>query len=109
MIGKTVILYNKVQTGVDKFNKPVYEEIPEIVKNILIGLPESVDIVNEITLDSKKAAYVLGIPKGDDHIWENRTVEFFGKKFKTYGFVIEGIEENVPTRWHKKVMVERYA
>lgn len=109
MIGKTVILYNKVQTGVDKFNKPVYVEIPEEVEDVLIGLPESTDVTSETTLEGKKAAYVLGIPKGDTHTWENRTVEFFGKKFKTYGFVIEGIEENVPTRWHKKVMVERYA
>ena len=108
MIGKTVILYNKVQIGVDRFNKPVYKEIPEEVRDVLIGLPDSTDITNAINIEGKKAVYVLGLPKGDEHIWENRTVEFFGKKFKTVGFVIEGIEENVPTRWHKKIKVELY-
>lgn len=108
MIGKTVILYNKVQIGVDRFNKPVYKEIPEEVQDVLIGLPDSTDITNAINIEGKKAVYVLGIPKGDTHVWEDRTVEFFGKRFETVGFVIEGIEENVPTRWHKKIKVELY-
>lgn len=51
---------------------------------------------------------MLGIPKGDLHHWEDSTVEFFGQKYKTFGFTIEGIEANIPLAWHKKVRVERY-
>ena len=47
-------------------------------------------------------------PKGDAHDWENATVEFFGKKFRTYGSVTHGIEDLIPLLWNKKVKVERY-
>lgn len=36
------------------------------------------------------------------------TVEFFGRKWRTYGGVTEGIEELLPLAWNKKVKVERY-
>lgn len=39
----------------------------------------------------KRAEYELCIPKGDTHIWENRTVEFFGKKWRTFGIPQEWI------------------
>ena len=51
---------------------------------------------------------MLGLPKGDSHVWEDTEVEFFGKKFKTFGSTIEGIEANIPTPWHKKVRVAKY-
>ena len=59
-------------------------------------------------LFGKKAVYTLAIPKGDTHKWEDSVVEFFGHKWKTFGFPIEGIESNIPLDWNKKVMVERY-
>lgn len=37
-----------------------------------------------------------------------KTVEFWGKKWKTFGLVSETIEELTPLSWNKKVMVERY-
>ncbi len=36
------------------------------------------------------------------------TVEFFGRKFRTYGAVTEGIEALIPLSWNRKVKVERY-
>ena len=106
--GMTVILYNKVKTGEDEFLKPIYEEIPEEVENVLVSPASSTDIVDNLNLYGKKAVYTLGIPKGDEHIWEDRTVEFFGKKWKSFGFVTEGIDNLIPLSWNKKVQVERY-
>lgn len=108
MRGIDVTLHVKTQTGVDGLNNPVYSDDTVIVENVLVGQPTSEDAVSSLSLYGKRLAYVLGIPKGDEHIWTDTEVEFLGKKFKTFGDVIEGIEELVPTNWHKKVMVERY-
>lgn len=48
------------------------------------------------------------IPKGDTHVWENRTVEFLGKKWRTFGIPQEWMEHRVPLPWNKRVKVERY-
>ena len=39
---------------------------------------------------------------------ENRIVEFFGAKWHTVGFPIQGIDEMIPLKWNKKVTVEKY-
>lgn len=106
--GITVRLYVKTQTGTDEFNAPIYTETPVDVENVLVGEPVSEDIVNSLQLYGKHIAYTLGIPKGDEHDWDNVTVEFFGQKFRTYGGVTQGIEDMIPLVWNKKVKVERY-
>lgn len=106
--GIDVTLYTKRQTGEDAFGASVYEETPEVVCNVLIGAPETADIVSEQQLYGRQLAYTLAIPKGDEHDWTNVTVEFFGRKFRTYGAVTEGIETLIPLSWNRKVKVERY-
>jgi len=113
--GITISLYVKTQTGVDEFNRPVYEDIPEDVENVLVGEPTTNDIENDLTMYGKECAYVLGIPKGDTHDWEDCIVEFDSTgtgdkthKYRVYGNVTAGIEENIPLVWNKKVRVERY-
>lgn len=108
MRGVTIILYDKVQTGVDAFNRPVYEDVATTVDNVLIGEPTTEDIINELNLTGKHLAYTLAIPKGDAHEWNDRKVEFFGEAFHTYGEPTQGIEHLIPLSWNKKVKVERY-
>ena len=108
MRGVTIILYNKVQTGVDAFNRPVYEDVATTVDNVLIGEPTTEDVINELNLTGKHLAYTLAIPKGDAHEWNDRKVEFFGEVYRTYGEPTQGIEHLIPLSWNKKVKVERY-
>lgn len=108
MIGTSVVLYEKTQTGVDEFNNPVYSVTQTTVSNVLVGQPETDDITASIDLYGKQIVYMLGLPKGDAHNWTDTIVEIFGKPYRTFGDVIQGIEENVPTPWHKKVRVERF-
>jgi len=107
MIGASVKLHVKTLSGYDTLNDPVYADTSVTVDNVLIGQPSTEDITDSIQLYGKKIEYMLGIPKGDTHIWTDTEVEFFGKKFRTFGETIEGIEANIPTPWHKKVRVER--
>lgn len=108
MRGITVVLINRVKVGSDPFNKPIYEEVEKNVDNVLVypGVPE--DVISDVDLEGKKSVHTLGIPKGDTNNWIDCKVRFKGRTYKSFGFPQEGIEELVPTAWHKKVMVELY-
>ena len=106
--GITIKLYERVQTGTDAFNRPVYAETAEEVENVLVGEPSTDDIAAELNISGKKLAYTLGIPKGDTHTWTDRTVEFFGERFRTFGKPMQGIDDLIPLDWDKKVKVEQY-
>lgn len=108
MRGISIVLYDREQTGTDALNAPVYTETAVTVDNVLIGEPSTQDIINELQLSGKKLAYTLAIPKGDTHVWTDRTVEFYGEKFRTIGYPTKGIDHLVPTPWNMKVKVERY-
>jgi hypothetical protein len=105
--GATVTLHVKTQTGTDAFGAPVYTETAETVENVLIAQPSGDDITNELNLTGRRIDYILGIPKGDGHEWENVRVEFFGRMFQTFGAIEQGIEDNVPGPWHKKIRCMR--
>ena len=108
MKGVPVVLHVRTQTGVDAFNNPIFSDSPVTVNNVLIGQPTTDDITDSIELYGKRIEYMLGIPKGDTHDWEDTVVEFWGQSYHTFGFTIQGIEANIPTPWHRKVRVERY-
>ena len=108
MKGVTITLYNKTQVGTDTFNRPIYEETPVSIENVLIGEPTTDQIVDELNLSGKRLAYTLAIPKGDTHEWTDRRVEFFGEVFRTFGKPTQGIDHLIPLNWNKKVKVERY-
>lgn len=107
--GTTVKLFERLQTGVDALNAPVYEETAVEVENILICPASTEDITDGLQLYGKHAVYELCIPKEDAHNWENRTVEFYGKKWRTFGIPLEWMKSLTPGPWNRKVMVERYA
>ena len=98
----------KTINGYDRFGEPIYGYTPITVDNVLVGQPTVEERIDELNLSGKMIEYTLGIPKGDTHDWEDQIVEFFGKKFKTFGIPEMGIEENIPLAWHKKVKCERY-
>lgn len=106
--GIEITLIDKVEVGKDDFNNPIYEDKEIKVQDVIVAQPVSDDVVNDLSLYGKRTEYILGIPKGDTHEWEDREVIIFGKRYKTFGHTIEGIEDLVPLRWHKKIRVERY-
>ena len=107
MIGVSVVLHEKTKTGTDAFNNPVYSVVRTTVNNVLVGQPETDGITSSVDLYGKRITYMLGLPKGDSHNWTDSIVEIFGEPYQTFGDVIQGIEANVPTPWHKKVRVMR--
>ena len=106
--GTTVQLGVKTKTGEDSFGADVFTTEYAAVGNILVGEPTSDEITSELALSGKRLEYVLGIPKGDTHEWEDTTVIIWGRTFRTVGGVIQGISENIPGPWDKKIRVVRY-
>lgn len=108
--GITVKLINLIDTGEkDPFGKNIYKEKIVYVDDVLVSSQTADDLVNADDLRGKKEVYLLGIPKGDNNVWENQFVEFFGKRFFVFSPVVQGIDDMIPLRWNKKVYVERYS
>lgn len=108
MTGTTVGLVVKTQTGTDPFGHPIYSEEIVQIDDILVGQPTSEDVISTLELTGKRIAYVLGIPKGDTHVWEDTEVIIWGDRYKTIGFPVTGEQKNIPLRWGQNVKVERY-
>lgn len=108
MRGIPVVLHVREMTGTDDFNNPVYTETPVTVPNCLPGEPTAEEYTDSVTRYGKQLAYMLGIPKGDSHNWEDADVEFFGMRFRTFGKTIQGVEALVPTPWHRKIRCALY-
>ena len=89
-------------------NEPVYAERPIQVHDVLVSPSTTQEILDTVNLYGRKAVYTLGLPKRDAHEWENCKVTFFGEDWRVFGIPTEGIDSLVPTKWNKKVMVERY-
>ena len=106
--GVPVVLYTKVRTGTDPLNRPIYEEIPVVVDNVLIMPTTYEEQIEELNLNGARVVYTLAIPKGDAYDWQDKKVEFFGQSFKTIGFPVQTIDELTPTDWNKKVKVAKY-
>ena len=100
--GMPVKLYERILSGTDEFDHPVYTETPVIVENVLVAPASTTEILDTLNLTGKKAVYNIAIPKGDDHTWKDCRVDFFGMSWKVIGFPQQGIEENIPLEWNQK-------
>ena len=109
--GIAVQLLNQTQTGRDAAHRPIYTETAETVENVIVGSPTTEEIRDTLDLTGKRIAYWLGIPKGDNHVWEDRNVILptpFSGTYRTIGFMQTGIQDLIPLDWGGKIAVERY-
>lgn len=105
----SVVLYALTDSGHrDKTNRPIMTETAITVDGCLYAPVSTEDVLNTVNLTGKTAVYQLAIPKGDTNNWENAVVEFLGKKWRTIGIPEDGIVENIPLKWNRKIKVERY-
>lgn len=106
----SITLYTQKQTGTDDFGAPIYTETATTVSGVNVGLPSSEDIINELNLTGKRIAYTLALPADDTHDWVNKTVEFYGHKFRTIGAPVQFIDGfmGADYPWNKKISVEAF-
>ncbi len=106
--GIPITLIDKQVVSVDPFGSPVVKDVEITIDNVIVSPATTEDVTSQMSVTGKKISYTIGIPKGDTHDWDNKEVRFFGKRWRTVGIPLEGIEELIPLEWNKKVMVERY-
>lgn len=108
--GIPITLYETVVTGQDAFGADIEEEVPVTINNVVIGQPSSEDIISEINVSGKHVAYNLALPANDTHEWENKTVEFYGRKWRTIGIPTQFIDGFMGAGWpwNKQIRVEKY-
>lgn len=82
-------------------------ETLETVHNVLVGQPQTSGTADMSDGRCTLRSYTLAIPKGDNHDWADRIVEFFGQTFRTVGYPLMGIETLMPLDWHKQVTVQQ--
>lgn len=105
---ETVVLREKTKNGVDAFGADVYTINDVYINDVIVGTPTFEAQATDLNLNGKRLAFVLGIPKGDNHEWKDTTVLIRGEEYRTYGFPMTQTEQNVPLRWNMQVKVERY-
>ena len=109
MKGITITLYERQEAGVDAFGHTIYTETPVDVENVLVAPVNATETLENIDLNGRKIVYQLGIPKEDDHLWEEgMRVTIKGADYKIFGIPTEGIDHLIPLFWNKKVTVEKY-
>lgn len=106
--GIPITLIDKQVVSKDPFGNSVKKDVEITIDNVIVAPATTEDITNQMSLTGKKISYTIGIPKRDNNDWEDKEVRFFGKRWKTVGIPLEGIEDLIPLEWNKKVMVERY-
>lgn len=104
----TVQLVVKTSESTDPFGYPVETEEIVDVPGCLVGQPSSDDITQTMEMYGKKIAFIVGVPKGDEHSWVDTDVIIWGERFRTIGYPTTGIQENIPLKWGQNVKVERY-
>jgi hypothetical protein len=104
----TVQLAVKTEGAPDPFGMPTETEQLIDVPGCLVGQPSSDDIAQTMEMYGKKIAYVVGVPKGDEHSWVDTDVIIWGERFRTIGYPETGIQGNIPLKWGQNVKVERY-
>ena len=106
--GVSVVLHVRTpKTDPDPLGNPIYKTEDVTVNNVLWNVSTADDLVDATRLEGTTELYTLCIPKGDQNTWLENTVTFNGKTFHCYA-ESEGMIENTPLSWCKKVLVERY-
>ena len=104
----TVQLAVKTEGAPDPFGMSTETEELIDVPGCLVGQPSTDDIAQIMEMYGKKIAYVVGVPKGDEHSWVDTDVIIWGERFRTIGYPETGIQGNIPLKWGQNVKVERY-
>ena len=106
--GITITLFRKLNTGQrDGLNRPVIEEDPVEVKNVLIQPVSEEEKRDILDMTGRRAVYKLMLPKGDTNEWTDCRVSFFNSDWRVIGDAMEWIEAMVPLAWNKQIRVER--
>jgi hypothetical protein len=105
MVGETVFIETKVETGRDAFNAPIYEYQDVPVENVLTAPGPRSDITDSNRPDGHLVRYTLHFPKTFTANLEGLRVRVRGNYYRVIGKPDHYQAENTPTQWWMPVEV----
>lgn len=108
MIGEQVTVTRRMQTGVDRLGDPVYEDVSEVVDDVLVAPGPRSDLSDAERPDGDRVAWNLHFPKPYESDLRNATVSVRGEAAcLVVGEPRPFTLENTPTRWWMPVELWR--
>ncbi|MDR1954288.1 MAG: hypothetical protein LBQ21_07470 [Clostridiales Family XIII bacterium] len=106
MVGETVVVEYKVQTGTDGLNAPVFSYTEQDVSDVLISPGSLSDITDSNRPDGHLVRWTLHFPKTFTGDLEGCRVKVYGAWYRVVGAPGRYQSDNTPTRWDMPVEVE---
>lgn len=108
MIGEQVTVTRRIQTGVDRLGDPVYEDVSEVVDDVLVAPGPRSDLSDAERPDGDRVAWNLHFPKPYASDLRNARVSVRGEaSCLVVGEPRPFTLENTPTRWWMPVELWR--
>lgn len=106
--GETVTVHREEMVGRDSHNNPIYEQVDEVVENVLIAPGPRTDIEESHRPSGTKVAYNLHFPRGYPTTLRGAQVSVRGDEpLAVIGDPRHFNEHNTPGPWTMPVEVER--
>ena len=108
MIGETVVVHRRVQTGTDPLNQPVYDWQAETVTDVLVAPGPRVDLTDAERPEGVRVVWNLHFPRGYPATLAGARISVRGgPPLDVIGDPQPYTLENTPTRWALPVEVWR--
>jgi len=108
IVGETVIVERREETGRDPGNTPIYEWVGETVSNVLVAPGSLQDVTGSVRPDGVKVMFNLYFPKGYPETLANARVRVRGgDPLSVIGDPRHYTAENTPGGWSMPCEVGR--
>lgn len=105
MRGERVTVIRRVESGRDRFNDPIVDDLEETVDDVLVAPGELADNIDSVRPDGTYATYTLMFPKTYAGQLESCDIMVRGNRYGVIGHPDRFAEDNCPTRWNMTVRV----
>ena len=108
--GIPITLYIETVVDHDPYGADIVEREAVTIPNVVIGQPSSDVVISELSVSGKHIVYNLAIPADDTHDWDNKIVEFYGRRWRTIGIPTQFMDGFMGDNWawNKQIKVEAY-
>lgn len=107
MIGETVTVIERTQSGVDDFREPIFTEQRIDVANVLVAPKTTQDLTGSLRAAGDSLRIELHFPKTFTGSLAGVLVEVRGIRYRVDGDPIPYTAENTPLAWWLPVEAER--
>ena len=110
IVGETVVVERRQETGRDPGNSPIYDWVPETVEDVLVAPGPRDDVTDSTRPDGVEVKFTLHFPKGYPETLRGARVSVRGREpMAVIGDPTHYTEANTPGRWSMPCEVGKVA